>query len=80
MKNKTLTFLMLEMTKRDGEIKSRGYANVSDQRARIGKYECDSPAPEFFSTKHSCREVTKERGGTATTDLLGWNLTKIMSP
>ena len=69
MKHKALPLLMLMILKRNGEIKSRGCANGSYQTVCTENNERASPIPDFYSVKHACGVVAKERRCTATIGL-----------
>ena len=48
MKRRALPLLMFMSLKINGDLKSRGAANGSFQRAHTDKVDCTSPTPDFI--------------------------------
>ena len=69
MMKKALPLLMVMEAKRNGNIKTRGVANISGQRLHTCKLEHCSPMPDFCTFKHVCRFIAKKDRETATADL-----------
>ena len=74
MKDQALPILMFMIMKRNGNIKSRGVANGSVQRAYTDKEDCSSPTPDYYAFKYIIAVIAKEGRDCATVDLPGFFL------
>ena len=68
-KDKALPVLMFMVKKRNGDIKTRGYANGSVQQIYTDKNSVSSPTPDFYAFKYVCAVIAKEGRDVATVDL-----------
>ena len=69
MKDKALPLLIFMVLKRNGDLKSWGYANGSFQQIYTEKSEVSSPTPDFYTFKYICVVIAKESRDVATVDL-----------
>jgi len=73
-KDKALPILMFMVKKRNGDIKTRGFANGSVQRINTDKNSVSSPTPELYAFKYVCAVIAKVGRDVATVDLPGFFL------
>ena len=73
-KKKALPLLMFMTMKHNGQIKSRGVANGSNQRTCTDKNAVSSPTPDLCSLKNACDVAAKERRDLGSVDLPGFFL------
>ena len=69
MKDRALPILMFMIMKRNGNLKSRGVADVRVQRVYTNKDDCSSPTPDFYALKYMVAVIAKEARDCASIDL-----------